>query len=375
MRSSPRWDGHERGVLSRLEDLWRHAFLTAAVRTFGRKPPGVAPDWRARPHRVLFIRNDGIGDLILSIEVMRAIAESSPTITLDVLASPQNAALARTLPFVNEVIVHKRGFLPRAWPTWRLLRRKGYDAVVDGRVAARGVSTQTTSLLLATGAPWRIGLGGRLNDHVYTIRVRPVRADHWTDYVVALAAPFGVGPDSRDWRPRLQVSESDRAAAERLWADGGSGRPRVLVNVSVGHPERAWQPEKFATLLRRLRARLPRANVVLASMPAEQEMASALAATVGGRAQPLTLAQLIATLSRSDLLISPDTAVTHAASAFRTPTLALQRKGHGRWSPYGTPGRCVFGDDEKWLRHLPADRAVRALDDLIDDLGPPRGWL
>ena len=90
---------------------------------------------------------------------------------------------------------------------------------------------------------------------------------------------------------------------------------------------------------------------------------------------PLTLSQLFATLSRGDLLISPDTAVTHAASAFRTPTLALQRKGHGRWSPYGTPGRCVFGDDEKWLRDLPADRAVRALDDLIDELGPPRGWL
>lgn len=349
--------------------------LLAAVRAFGREPPGTPPDWRARPHRVLFIRNDGIGDLILSIEVMRAIAESSPTITLDVLASPQNAALARTLPFVNEVIVHKRGFLPRAWPTWRLLRSKGYDAVVDGRVAARGVSTQTTSLLLATGAPWRIGLGGRLNDHVYTIRTRPAKADHWTDYVVGLAAPFGVGPESRDWRPRLPVSEEERAAAERLWVAGGTGRPRVLVNVSVGHPERAWQPEKFAILLRHLRARLPGANIMLASMPAEQAMADALAAAVGGRAEPLTLPQLFATLATGDLLISPDTAVTHAASAFRTPTLTLQRKGHSRWSPYGTPGRCVFGDDEKWLRGLPADRAVNALDSLLDELGPSRGWL
>lgn len=349
--------------------------LTAAVRAFGREPPDTSPDWRARPHRVLFIRNDGIGDLILSIEVMRAIAESAPTITLDVLASPQNAALARTLPFVNEVIVHKRGFLPRAVPTWRLLRRKGYDAAVDGRVAARGVSTQTTSLLLATGAPWRIGLGGRLNDHVYTIRTRPSKADHWTDYVVALAAPFGVGPESRDWRPRLPVSETERGAAQRLWAAGGAGRPRVLVNVSVGHPERAWPPEKFEVLLRHLRVRLPDANIVLASMPAEQDIADALASAVAGRAEPLTLPQLFATLATGDLLISPDTAVTHAASAFRTPTLTLQRKGHGRWSPYRTPGRNVFGDDEKWLRALPADRAVRALDSLIDELGAQRGWL
>lgn len=367
--------GCERGALSRLEDAWRRALLGFAVRTFGRQPSGTPPDWRARPHRVLFIRNDGIGDLILSIEVMRAIADSSPTITLDVLASPQNAALARTLPFVNEVIVHRRGFLPRAWPVWRLLRSKGYDAVVDGRVAARGVSTQTTALLLATGAPWRIGLGERINDHVYTIRTRPTKTDHWTDYIVALAAPFGVGPESRDWRPRLPVSAPEHAAAERLWGAGGPGRPRVLVNVSAGHHERAWPAEKFEILLRHLRARLPHANIVLASMPTEQTMADALAAAAGGRAERLTLSQLFAMLATADLLISPDTAVTHAASAFRTPTLTLQRKGHGRWSPYGTPGRSVFGDDEKWLRDLPADRAARALDSLLDELGPQRGWL
>jgi ADP-heptose:LPS heptosyltransferase len=110
------------------------------------------PDWRARPYRVLFIRDDGIGDLMVTMEVMRAITEVSPTITLDVLASPANAAFARSLPFVNEVIVHRRGFLLSALPTWRLLRRNRYDVVIDGRVAIRNVNKQTTMLMLASGA-------------------------------------------------------------------------------------------------------------------------------------------------------------------------------------------------------------------------------
>ena len=358
-----------------VEELWRRWFLAAVVRLFGRTP-AVAADWRARATRVLFLRNDGIGDLIVSIEAMRAIAESRPPITLDVLASPANAALMRTLPFVNEVIIHRRGgFLLKSLPTWRLLRSKRYDAVIDGRVVLRGLSTQTVALLLSTGAPVRIGVGGRRNDDVYTVKVAPSRTGHWTDYVVALAQPFGIAAGDRDWRPRLVVSDAERAAAEDLWRSAGRGRPRVLVNLSVGHPERSWPAEKFAEVLRHVRQRLPEATIVLASMPAEQGMAQQLAHSVDATAAPLSLSQVFAAIATADLLISPETAITHAASAFQTPTLALQRKGNSRWSPYETPGRNVFSDDERRLTSLPAERVLRALDELINELAPGRDWI
>ena len=44
-----------------------------------------------RPHRVLFLRPDRVGDMILTTGLLRGIAESAPTITLDVLASALNA--------------------------------------------------------------------------------------------------------------------------------------------------------------------------------------------------------------------------------------------------------------------------------------------
>jgi ADP-heptose:LPS heptosyltransferase len=339
----------------------------------GRRPP--LPDWRARPYRVLVIRDDGIGDLIVSIEILRAIAEASPTITLDLVASPQNAPLARTLTFVNEVFVHKRQFLLRAWPLWRRLRRNRYDAVVDARVAVRNVNVQTTCLLLSTGAKWRIGLAGRGNDRVYTHKIEVSNLPHWTDHVVALAAPFGVAPDSRDWRPRIPMSADDRAEADRVWRGVGEGRPRVLVNISVGHPERWWPPERFVPVLAQLRMRLPKATIMLAGMPKDQETAERLAAPVDGQAVPLSLHRVIAVVATADLLISPDTSITHAASSFQTPTLTLQRKDTGHWSPYKTPGGVVFSDSPKNITALPADRVVRALDTLISEMGPARGWI
>lgn len=361
--------------LKKLEAKARGLFLRALVGALGGGPAPPIPDWRARPYRVLFIRDDGIGDLIVSIEIMRAIAEASPTIVLDVLASPQNAPLARTLPFVNEVIVHKRQFLLRSWPTWRKVRRNRYAIVVDGRVAVRNVNSQTTCLLLASNAPWRIGIGGRGNDRVYNVKISEADLPHWTDQVVALAAPFGIRPDSRDWRPRIPLSAEARAAAEEAWSSIGPGRPRVLVNLSVGHPERWWPPERYAPVLARLRERLPRAAIMIVGMPSERLFAEEMARAVDGKAVMLSLLDVIAAVGAADLLISPDTSVTHAASAFLTPTLTLQRKGTGQWSPYRTPGKTVFSDHPARIRDMPSDRVVQVLDEVISEMGPARGWI
>ena len=361
--------------LKELEGAARRLLLRAAVRLVGWPPAAPLPDWRARPHRVLFIRDDGIGDFIVSIEVLRAIAESSPTITLDVLASPQNAPVARTLPFVNEVIVHKRQFLARSWPVWRVLRRKRYSAVVDGRVAVQNVNVQTTALLLATQAPWRIGIGGRGNDGVYNVKIPTQALPHWTDDLVALASPFGVKPDSRAWRPALPLSDEARARAEAAWTGTGAGRPRIVVNLSVGHPERWWPPERYGPVVGRIRERLPAAAIMIVGMPTERALAESVAHPVGGRAVMLSLMDVLAVVATADLLISPDTSLTHAASAFGTPTVTLQRQGTEKWAPYQTPGRTVFSDDPRRIRDLPSEPVVRAVEDVISELGPARGWM
>lgn len=333
------------------------------------------PDWRARPYRVLFIRDDGIGDLIVTMEVLRAIKESSPTITLDLLCSPQNAAFGRSLPFISDVVVHTRGPLFKSWRTWKTLRSRNYDVVMDGRVAISNVNTQTTALMLSTGARWRIGLSGRRNDRVYNVHVDPGKSSHWVDYLVALARPFDVEAKSRDWRPRLTISEGEREAAERTWTGIGTGRPRILVNISVGNSERFWRHDRYAPVLARARARLPNAAILIVAMPSEHAIAEGLARPVGGAAVQLSFSEVTAVVATADLVITPDTAITHVASGFQTPTLALMRKDTAPWAPYRTPGKIVYGDIKKRLEPgLAEGRVVAALDDLITDMGARREW-
>jgi ADP-heptose:LPS heptosyltransferase len=362
--------------LQAIEFAVRSAFQLALVRLLGGPRRVPVPDWRERPYRILFIRDDGIGDLIVSMEVIRAIKESSQSITLDLLCSPQNAAFGRSLPFVSDVIVHRRGPLFRSWRTWRELSRRRYDAVIDARVAIGNVNTQTTMLMLSTRARWRIGIGGRRNDRVYNVRVDTGKLEHWVDYIAALARPFGIHGNARDWRARLTISEVERDVAEQTWNAIGTGRPRILVNISVGNSERVWRHDRYARVVARIRERLPRAVVMLVAMPAEHHIAEGLARPVGGKAVQLSFSEVTAAVATADLVITPDTAITHVASGFQTPTLALMRKDTAPWAPYRTPGKVVFGDIKKRLEPgLSEDRVIRALDELVDEMAPNRGWL
>ena len=351
--------------LPSIEAAVRTLFSHTIVRLFGGARELPIPDWRARPYRILFIRDDGVGDLMVSIEIIRAIKESSPTFTMDLLCSPSNAPFGRSLPFINEVIVHKRGLFLAAWPTWRALRARRYDVAIDGRVAIANVNKQTQALLLSTRAPWRIGIAGRRNDRVYSVPVRLPAITHYIDAIVALGQPFGIRGDSRDWRAKLVLPDAERAAAEQTWAGVGAGRPRVLVNLYSASADRQWPVAQFGEFLLGLRARLPGAAIVLPTMPGGDTETDRVAGPARATAVPLSLAQVTAVTATADLVVSPDTAITVIASAFHVPILALMRKGTGQWEPYRMTGRVAFSDDPRSLRDLPTARVLAALDAII----------
>ena len=114
--------------LKSVELWWRRQWIRLLVRLM-RRSGGERPDWGARPYRVLFLRHDRAGDMVLSTGVMRAIARSHPTITMDVLASPANAAVIEGADYVHDVIVFDKRATASYPATLARLRRARYDVV------------------------------------------------------------------------------------------------------------------------------------------------------------------------------------------------------------------------------------------------------
>ena len=360
--------------LRSIEPAFRAGWLRLALRVFGGEG-GPLPDWNDRPYNLLFIRYDKLGDMIMCSGVIREIVRAHPSFSVDVLTTPANAPALENLSFVRDVILHERGKGPRFLPLARRLEQGRYDAVIDALVWRPSVSSYTAKLMIASRARWRIGSAGRRNDFVYNVPITPPPtrwAEHHVEHLARLALPFGVDVDAGDWRPEIALTSAECVAAEWRWdAVSGTG-PRVLVNLSAGHPERRWSDEKFCQLVAHLRHRVPNACIVIIALPEERSSAERLATLVHGAATMPTVRELFALVASADLVITPDTAVSHIASAFGRPTLTLLRRRaeYHIWVPYRTPGRNVFGDAEETIDALPAERAIAALDDLLDEWLP-----
>ena len=354
-----------------LEAAVHAAWLRGAVALVARDG-GPLTGWDARPGRLLFIRYDRVGDMVLCTGVLRALARAYPGIVIDVLTTPSNAPALLHLPFVDEVITHER----RRWRDYPALfahlARRRYDVAIDGLVLRPSVNSYTTILMLASRAGWRIGSGGRPHDGVYNVPVAPpqdIYRLHHVDHLARLAAPLGLGADDADWRPTLVVTPPERDAARARWdtTAGWVSGPRILVNISAGQSCRRWPDGHFAIALRELRARAPDARIMVVALEQDRVSATLLAGAVGGLAVVPSLRELMALVAEADLVVTPDTGVTHIAAAFTRPTLALMRRRaeYEMWVPYRTPGVNVFGPTEASLADLPASDVVAVLDDAL----------
>ncbi len=355
--------------LRRLELWWRGLWIKSLVRLMRGAPS--APNWDERPYRVLFLRHDRAGDMVLSTGVLRAIASSHPTITLDVLASPANAAIIAGADYIGAMVVFDKHSLKSYLPTALRLRRARYDAVVDCMVTAPSVTTLL--LVLASGAPHRIGIAGRGNDDAFTLTVPPDPRPngHMVDRLSALARAFGVDPETMERGPSLELPESVLARAEVMWGgddgegerDGAGEGERVLVNISAGTPERTWPDDRYVSVMRHVREQHPDAVLRVISAPSEQQRAMDIAAGCDARVVSTpTIRDAFAMVATSHLVITPDTSIAHAASAFHVPAVAMYTSEKSeRWGLYDNPGQMVIQPGSS-LEGLPAQRVSDAVD-------------
>lgn len=357
--------------LQDIERGWRVLWMRAIAGMLPGARTTAPPPWRDRTYRVLFVRYERIGDMIMSTGMIRALAQSQPTVQLDVLTAPACAPVLAHNPHVRKVLTLDR----RSWQDYlRLMgevRDQHYDVIVDGRINNPRVFTSTPLIMLASGAPYRIGVGGGNNDLVYNVRVTPYdRSVPYIEGSKPLSIPFGVDPTRVEWRPEIWLSDGERADAEGVWIQAGAaaGGTRLLVNLSASEPKRRWPDGKFTAALRHIRSRFKGIHIVVIGLPAEWESVRTVAEDVEALAvQTPRLRQALALVGTSDAVFTPDTSISHAASAFTRPSLVLLKRDHHPYAPYQTPGEIVFWDGER-IEPLPYEQVAAALERVLRDV-------
>ena len=109
--------------------------------------------------------------------------------------------------------------------------------------------------------------------------------------------------------------------------------------------------------------------IIVIGLPAEWESVSRVASEVSGLAVSTpSLRDAFALVGTSDLVFTPDTSISHAASAFRKPSLVLLKREHRPYAPWNTPGEIIAWNEDE-IHQLPHERVRDALQKLLLNFG------
>jgi lipopolysaccharide heptosyltransferase II len=320
------------GVFLRLSSIGKH------------RTPLHPPSFQ--PQRILVIRLDLIGDLVLSLTLVHALKRTYPAAEIDLLAIPASAPIATSEPDLSEVIAYNPNIWrrpqallkPKNWRELRALRSRLRARQYDLAVSVSGPWAAVLAVL--SGAPRRVGFAresypGLINDNVPGRHWRPGDRLHEVDYCLELAQAAGatIRPDDRI--PLLAVAPTARQEVEQLLRQHGiqSGQRVIACHVSSNNGQsKRWPVPYWARLIDRLLEEED-TRVVLTGAPGDLPLIELILRRA--KKQPLNLAgktslpQLAALLQRADLLVTGDSGPMHIAAAVGTPVLAI----HGPTDP------------------------------------------
>ncbi len=305
--------------------------------------------------------------MIMATGLIRVLAEASKSGKVDVVANPSTAPVLDGNPHVGKLFMLDRASWASYLKLMRRLRAEHYDVIVDGRINNPKIFASTPMLMLAAGAPYRVGVGGGNNDLIYNVRVQGY--DRSTPYIEgskSLSLPFDVNPDFVDWQPEIFLSDLEREEAESHWSKAGpSPNARLLMNLSASEEKRRWQDVKFIKVIRKVRAAASRLSIVVIGLPSEWDRVRAVAEATAAVAVPTPrLRDALALVGTSDMVFTPDTSISHAASAFRKPAVVLLKRDHYPYAPYNIPGENIFWDGSE-IRGLGVSTVGAAVERLV----------
>ena len=298
------------------------------------------------PERILVIRLDLIGDLVLSLTVVRALKRTYPKAEIDLLAISASAKVATHDPHLAEIISYD----PNIWrrpkallslKNWRnalALRRQLQKRHYDLAISVYGNWAATFAVL--SGAKRRIGYRSEGFPGFMTDNVPggiPGRWRHWSpldnkhevDYCLALAQAAGATITPADRIPHLLVDENTRQQTDQLLQQVGvqPGKPLIVCHINSNNGQsKRWPIPYWATLIDRL-IRDRDAQVILTGAPSD--LPQIISVIQRMQEQPINLAgktsltQLAAILQKADLLISGDSGPLHMGVACGTPIIGI----------------------------------------------------
>ncbi len=307
----------------------------------------IRPAQDSGPKRILIIRTDRIGDVVLSTPVIKAVRQKYPQAYLAMMVSAVAGDIVAGNPYLDEVVLldkrsRDRGLLG-ALRISRRIKREKFDLAI---VLHPTIRAHLLSFL--AGIPQRIGYDRKwaflLTQKIAHKKQEGLR--HESDYNFDLVRQLGIDGQNKEFYVPIKPG-AESWLSQLLERSGIKQEDRLLcVHPGASCLSKIWPAERFALVADSLADEYGFKPVIVAGSSDAAQAATverAMRHNVLNLAGRTSLAQLASVLKRSSIFISNDSGPVHIACALGVPVVSIfgrDQKGLSprRWGPCAENG-------------------------------------
>ncbi len=314
-----------------------------------------------RAEKILCIRLDSLGDILMTTPAMRALKEDHPARRLTLLTSRSGASIAPLIPEVSETFVYDPPWMKASAPPRdsnmefqmiESLRQSGFDAAVIFTTFSQSPLPAALMTFLA-GIPLRLAHCREnpyylLTDWVHEIdHVGQAKIRHEVRRQLDLVA--SVGCRTKNEHLSLAVPPTGLDTIDDCLEEAGLdvSQPWAIIHPGSTAPSRRYPPESFARVAQKL-ASSHGVQILFTGTEPETDLIESIREKMRtdsfSLAGKLGIGELAALISRTPLLISNNTGPVHMAAALETPVVDIYALTNPQHTPWMVPHRTLFHD-------------------------------
>jgi ADP-heptose:LPS heptosyltransferase len=309
--------------------------------------------------KVLVVRTDRLGDLVLSLPVFEYIKTRRPAWEVHALVAPGSVPLVENNPHITAVWTWNDAGTPAEHADLeRRLAAEGFTAVVllqyrhalaalmhRAQIPRRlGPLSKMSSWFLLNRGSWQARSRGRRHELTQNLRLARRLIEGW---------PADWKRDARDHpEPQLYLTDGQREIGRRFLAVEAAGAGTVaFVHPGSGGSALDWEPARFAGVANAL-GRQPGWRVFVTGSAADTATVAAMKPHLSANVEILLdrypLRDFLGIVAAGDLFVGPSTGPLHIAAALGTAAVGLYppvvTMSPDRWGPRGPWSRAVTPD-------------------------------
>ena len=276
--------------------------------------------------KILVVRTDRIGDVVMITPMIREIRRTYPDCFLAALVSDYTSDILLNNPHLDTIIIDD-------------LNKESYHKVIKeirSHSFTDGLLTwpmeRAAYQMFRAGVKNRIGVGRKLYEVITFMKsvsrndYKPLR--HEADYCMDLARKIGV--ETTNLTPEIFVTDEEKEETKQFLLSKGLSPEdkKVIVHTGYGNSSPNWSEAKYFELIKQILDKYTGVKIILTAPEMTKEFLEKVNSLNSDRIFNLSndfkrLRNLITTISQCDVLISSSTGPMHIASALGVSTISI----------------------------------------------------